>query len=567
MLCPNCKTENRDERATCYHCEQDLSTLRLVVNQAKSHYNDGLEHAERDRTDEAIQEMKRALAADSSFVPAWVVLGTLYAREERFEEANEAWHRALSINPQLEKCHEYLRKSESVVRSLPALRRLRFIALASIVAAILLAGVLIFALRPDLGSNRIQQALELQERGEVGKAMTLLAGVSDQVLSSEDSRRVAVAFVAQLEADLERRLEQITSFVGAGDYERAVQSISSLNELNLPSDFQDRVTALRQDLFETVIADAEEAIDRFRSERISFDELETCFDDALIVVVDASQRGRLSRLLAGAREEHEATLIALWKTEILESASPSEAAQKTDDFAMSYPALAEVLEGLLAIRLYVDAERSIEAFENALSDGKIAPAHDALLAFTSLYTSIGRDPPDALVRPLASKLAAAERAHLIADIRFAFDRASWEEVIDLTETADESEWTESDLAEIRTMRTASLAGFATSFYAWSEELDREFEDRRIGPDEARRMIEKYELALLHLSDDYFKQRILYYAALAYSKLSDVARARALINRLESEYPKSRILKWRAYKQFKTVLDRRQTRPSIPSPDL
>ena len=104
MLCPNCKTENRDERESCYHCEQDLAALRLVLNRAKNHYNLGLEHAERDRIDAAISEFKHALELDSSFSRAWAVLGTMYAKKEMYSEAKEAWQSALALDPSLQKC-------------------------------------------------------------------------------------------------------------------------------------------------------------------------------------------------------------------------------------------------------------------------------------------------------------------------------------------------------------------------------------------------------------------------------------------------------------------------------
>ena len=88
MKCPQCKAENREDRAACYHCEQDLTMLRTVVSRIRSHFNTALEHAERDRADEAIAELNHALELDSTFVDAWVVLGTLYARMEKFDSTS-----------------------------------------------------------------------------------------------------------------------------------------------------------------------------------------------------------------------------------------------------------------------------------------------------------------------------------------------------------------------------------------------------------------------------------------------------------------------------------------------
>ena len=66
MLCPYCQTDNREDRETCYICGKDISTIRLVTNKARQHYNDALEHAERGRTTEAIDELKNAIDLDGA---------------------------------------------------------------------------------------------------------------------------------------------------------------------------------------------------------------------------------------------------------------------------------------------------------------------------------------------------------------------------------------------------------------------------------------------------------------------------------------------------------------------
>src|SRR5512133_3215649 len=103
MRCPFCRTENRDDRDTCYSCEKDLATLRAVVNKAKSHFNLGLEYAERGRNEEAIAELHHALDLDASHINSHVVLGTLYAKLGELAKADEHWKRALALDPRLEK--------------------------------------------------------------------------------------------------------------------------------------------------------------------------------------------------------------------------------------------------------------------------------------------------------------------------------------------------------------------------------------------------------------------------------------------------------------------------------
>ncbi|NQU45314.1 hypothetical protein HQ520_18690, partial [bacterium] len=125
MLCPFCRTMNRDERDTCYNCQKDLSMLRLIVNKAKLHFNNALELAERDRFDEAIVELNNALDLDHSHVDSQVVLGTLYAKTGDLEKAQSCWQEAPAVDPRLQKAHDYLGKAEMASSSLPILRRQR----------------------------------------------------------------------------------------------------------------------------------------------------------------------------------------------------------------------------------------------------------------------------------------------------------------------------------------------------------------------------------------------------------------------------------------------------------
>ncbi|HBF35422.1 TPA: hypothetical protein DDW35_12745 [Candidatus Sumerlaeota bacterium] len=143
MRCPFCHTENRNERDTCYNCQKDLAMLRLLINKARAHFNSALELAERDRVEEAITELLNALELDYTHVPSHVVLGTLYAKLGNLEKAEACWQHALSIDPQIERAHEYLKKTESVIQSLPICQRQRRTIWGLGVACVVLAVVLV----------------------------------------------------------------------------------------------------------------------------------------------------------------------------------------------------------------------------------------------------------------------------------------------------------------------------------------------------------------------------------------------------------------------------------------
>ena len=117
MRCPYCQTENRDDREKCYHCEKDVSMLRVIVNKARHHYNVALEHAERGRIHEAVNEMRNCIDLDHQFAPAHVVLGTLYAKRGEFDKARECWNTALALNPDMAKSRDYLQRAEELLAS------------------------------------------------------------------------------------------------------------------------------------------------------------------------------------------------------------------------------------------------------------------------------------------------------------------------------------------------------------------------------------------------------------------------------------------------------------------
>ena len=177
MRCPFCSTENRDERETCYHCNQDLSMLRLVVNKARHHYNLALEHADRGRYHEASTELQNALDLDRSLVQAHVVLGTVYSKLERFEEAEKCWQRALAINPSLDKAHQYLTNLGGSGQRVRSTHRLRLVVAALLVTTVGLIAAMIFHFLPARGTQELQEAWQSYLQDNNREAMVHLENV------------------------------------------------------------------------------------------------------------------------------------------------------------------------------------------------------------------------------------------------------------------------------------------------------------------------------------------------------------------------------------------------------
>jgi len=248
MECPHCLTDNREDRETCYVCGKDISTLRLVANKARQHYNDALEHAERGRISEAIGELKNALDLDSSLVNAHVVLGTLHAREGRFDEARESWKAALALNPEMERAHDYLERVESVQAALPTIATYRRIALLLLVVLAVVAGIAIYALRPEPGSAALNAANQFIENGQYVRAEAKLEQATILAEPGSEISIAAKSLLHTLNLDLQQRLRLIQDLKYRQLYPEALAAMAELEDAGPDAATSASLTTIRQDI-------------------------------------------------------------------------------------------------------------------------------------------------------------------------------------------------------------------------------------------------------------------------------------------------------------------------------
>lgn len=248
MQCPYCQTENREDRESCYVCGKDISTVRLVVNKARQNYNDALEHVERGRTIEAIDELKNAIDLDASLVNAHVVLGTLHARQGNFDEARESWQNALALQPELARAHEYLDRVDIVQTALPTLKIYRWIAVILLLTAMSLAALLIYALRPDQGLARLQHANALIEARQYGEAMEELEQA--QILAEPDGpvATAAAALDHTMNLDMRQQVHSIQDLKYRQMYPEALSAIAELESARPDVETSAALATIREDI-------------------------------------------------------------------------------------------------------------------------------------------------------------------------------------------------------------------------------------------------------------------------------------------------------------------------------
>lgn len=302
MLCPFCQTENREDRASCYSCNGDLGMLRVVANKARHHYNIALEHAERGRYSEAIDELHNALDLDSRLVPAYNLLGTLYARQGDVALARESWEKAMQVYPQLGNTYDYLSRLDRVQEQLPLLERLRQACLALTVIVFVLVASLFYINKSDRSQGQIRLAQQAYDNKHYGEALNLLNQVvSSRKGSSEISVIAADTLRRAISTSMDTSLNQIRDYTTRNEFTKAISAIADL-EKNVPDQPTSKVLELLRnevhDQFRSSIAALQKD---YEDGRASYSSLTRRITDFLELYPEVLEKDDLRQDLAKAR--------------------------------------------------------------------------------------------------------------------------------------------------------------------------------------------------------------------------------------------------------------------------
>jgi tetratricopeptide (TPR) repeat protein len=99
--------------------------------EARSHYDQGLDHFRKKQWNLAIQSYLQAVRIEPRFVEAWNNLGYCYRKVKDNQKALDAYRRAIDIKPDFKFAHEYIGRlyiamgnREAAMRHYEILRRL-----------------------------------------------------------------------------------------------------------------------------------------------------------------------------------------------------------------------------------------------------------------------------------------------------------------------------------------------------------------------------------------------------------------------------------------------------------
>ncbi len=143
IICPSCGASNPLEASVCENCNEDLSTVKSVIDTANNHYNEALALAHNGRLDEAISQLEAALALNAQNPQYYNLLGTMYAQKGLYSEAIDAWERSLSLNPEAEKAYHNIEKAHDMEEETAETQRKRPFLITSIAACIAAAFLLL----------------------------------------------------------------------------------------------------------------------------------------------------------------------------------------------------------------------------------------------------------------------------------------------------------------------------------------------------------------------------------------------------------------------------------------
>jgi tetratricopeptide (TPR) repeat protein len=439
MRCPFCRTENRDDRDTCYSCEKDLSTLRVVVNKAKSHFNLGLEYAERGRNEEAIAELHHALDLDASHINSHVVLGTLYAKMGELAKAEEHWKQALALDPRLEKAHLYLEKIQIAQHELPIISRQHTALWVLGVVLSLVLILLIYKSLPNSSVRRYREALDAYRNHQHSKVLDIVA--EEKSLKPENPYYLNMLDIETLILEREKlSLQSIEQDVNAGKYEEARKRLVEFLEwqptsvtLNRAVELGHQIDTLHQ---ERLLADASRQIEEGALleahqtlqnllQRSPSEERMRQVLDAQLRIREAA-RNRVTDALAAFKANEMTQTAAQSALDLCRSVGP--AAKESDEGRAHGEFLEQADRRIVEIateRLQADRNKRIEKVLKNFEENRIT----AMTCFEELHALKKEFPNDDRITSLTARQAVVTEERLTEEFQEAleagrFDTAS-----------------------------------------------------------------------------------------------------------------------------------------------
>ncbi len=252
MKCPVCNTENRDDKVQCYQCSADISLLKTIVSKAHEHYNRGLEHAERGRTEEAIIELSIAISIYNDFPQAHNVLGTLYAKSGNMEKAMSHWQATLNLDPPVKKAAEYFYKVKNQIDEPFYQKRFRFTLQMLVSVTLVLIIIIFFHFMVRMQDHKLKLAGYLINTHKYKQAGLILNNVATNPWSFSHQIS-AYPLRRTLQNAISDRYLTCNSYFMICQYEKGLQETIRTRTIGLPVEADHKFGILQRELTDALI--------------------------------------------------------------------------------------------------------------------------------------------------------------------------------------------------------------------------------------------------------------------------------------------------------------------------
>jgi tetratricopeptide (TPR) repeat protein len=376
MRCPFCQTENREDRETCYACGKNISMLRLVVNKARHHYNMALEHAERGRIVEAINELHHALDLDKRLTQAHVVLGTLHAKRGEFEQARASWEAALAIQPELLRAHQYIEKLGFVERALPGLARWRRWALTAATVAAVATALCVWLIMSGPPVHILAQAKAAIDRNDYGNALRLLDKADSLPDRTGATEYATTGLRALVRVSLSNLVNEVRQLKYANEYPKALARISEIERYGVDLQTSITLSDIRQDISHYYRQQIEDLYQQYTEDKIPLSILADRIQEYLAIYPDVPERAEITGYLQKARETEATRAITALRNDLAKM-GPAAAVEALRKISQRFPGSKAVAEGRKAV-IEAILDNQISEFTKQLDARQFGRAREIL---------------------------------------------------------------------------------------------------------------------------------------------------------------------------------------------
>ena len=557
MQCPYCRTENREDRDTCYHCKKDLSMLRLISHKARTHFNNALELADRSRDEEAVAELHNALDLDHAHAPSHVVLGTLHARLGQMDRAEECWREALAIDPQIEKAHEYLGKLQTVRRSLPIVYRQRLLIVFLTLVLLCFGGLLWKFNVPNPNRDILERTWQLYELGRYGEALESVAKA--RKAERPDQYVTSTLLVGDIiRAEQGAAVRAARAYLASGDYvEAAKQAQALLARQPAPRvrvGLEKMVNEARAGARRRV-GDLLEAFAQRKVDEESIGRALAVYEQVAGDKADAALVRRAGERLGEIRKDRDIEMVLAKCAK--EDADPWRCIDELNTLSSRYPDDPRPRQAAEAIAQPLRAAE-LARFQEKLDAGDLAGAAEALRPLGRILQTTDPEHASARIRELSDRIAEAREARrdearrkqvgeLERRLRKAYEGEDYESAVEAGEVLMALPGLDDTTRVVAAaMLERSNTRLADQRWKWMVARSGDYTDGRIDVETAEKTVRWYPQVSKHLSRSMYptsRDNLLFFTAMAYRKLGRKDAYRDAMRELVEKYPDSNYMQW------------------------